>query len=78
VIKTYDSFYAFSSKQEILIIKKKFERYLFIDNVIEKVGGHTLTYHQKGIVTSQHGSSMELNIIFFNDPKCYSKLLDSI
>jgi len=51
---------------------------LFIDNIIEKVGGNSLRFHAKGIVTSQNGFSMELNIIQFADPKCQSRMLDSI
>lgn len=59
-------------------MKKKFDRYLFIDNIMEKIGGNTLKLHSKGIVTSHSGNSMEVNVILFNDPKCYSKLLDNI
>ena len=51
---------------------------MFIDNIMEKIGGNTLKLHPKGIVTSHSGSSMEVNVILFNDPKCYSKLLDNI
>lgn len=45
---------------------------------MEKVGGNTLMLHSNGIVTSHNGSSMEVNIILFNDPKCNSKLLDHV
>lgn len=59
-------------------MKKKFDRYLFIDNVMEKISGNSLKLHSQGIVTSHSGNSMEVNVILFNDPKCHSKLLDNI
>ncbi len=77
-IVAFDNYYCILIKHEILILKKKFDRYLFIDNVMEKIGGNTLKLHPKGIVTSHSGTSMEVNVIIFNDPKCYSKLLDNI
>lgn len=77
-IVSYDNFYCIVGTQEIIITKKKFERYLFIDNVIEKVGGNSLKFHSRGIVTSQNGLSMELNIVQFADPKCHNRMLDNI
>lgn len=77
-IETFDKYYCVCSPQEILIIKKKFDRYLFLDNIVEKNGGNSLKIHSKGVVTSQNGNSMELNMMFFGDPKCQSKLLDSL
>jgi hypothetical protein len=59
-------------------MKKKFDKYLFIDNIMEKIHGNTLKLNQKGIVTSHSGSYMEINVIQFADPKCASRILDSI
>jgi hypothetical protein len=77
-IMAFDLYYCIVLKHDILILKKKFHRYLFIDNVNEKMGKNTLKLHQKALVTTHSGSSMEINIILFNDPNCYSKLLDNI
>ena len=77
-IKTIGNFFCLVNQQEILIFKKKFDRYLFIDNVLEKIGENHFKFHFPGIVTSQSSTSMELSVLLFSDPKCFSKMLDSI
>ena len=73
-----DSFYCIETKMEIFILKKKFKKYLFIDNVLEKIHDHTLKLHQNAIVSSYGKDSMELSVIQFGDPKCISRILDTI
>ncbi len=77
-IMAFDDYYCLVLKHDVLILKKKFQRYLFIDNVMEKTGKNVLKLHQNSIITTHSGNSMELNVILFGDPKCYSKLLDNI
>ena len=73
-----DGFYCIETKREIFILKKKFKKYLFIDNVMEKIHDHTLRLNQGGIVSSYGKDSMELSVVQFGDPKCVSRILDTI
>jgi hypothetical protein len=45
---------------------------------MEKIHDHNLKLNQGGIVTSYGDNSMELSVILFGDPKCNSKILDTI
>ena len=77
-IECFDSYYCIQTKHEILILKKKFKKYLFIDNVMEKIHNHNLRLNHGAVVTSYGENSMELSVIQFGDPKCSSKILDTI
>ena len=74
----FDGFYCIETKHEILILKKKFKKYLFIDNVMEKIHEHNLRLNSGAIISSYGNNSMELSVIQFGDPKCVSKILDTI
>jgi hypothetical protein len=62
----------------VLILKKKFKKYLFIDNVMENIHGCNLKINPGAIISSYNNTAMELSIIQFGDPKCVSKMLDTI
>ena len=45
---------------------------------MEKIHDHNLRFNQGAIVSSYGKNAMELSVIQFGDPKCYSKILDTI
>ena len=73
-----DGYYCIETKKEIFILRKKFKKYLFIDNILENIHDHTLKFNQGGIVSSYGKGSMELSVVHFGDPKCISRILDTI
>ena len=61
-----------------MILKKKFKKYLFIDNVMENLNGCNLRINPGAVISSYNNTDMELSVIQFGDPKCFSKILDTI
>jgi hypothetical protein len=45
---------------------------------MEKIHDHNLRFNQGAIVSSYGKNAMELSVIQFGDPKCFSKILDTI
>jgi hypothetical protein len=45
---------------------------------MEKIHNHNLRLNQGAVVTSYGENTMELSVIQFGDPKCSSKILDTI
>lgn len=78
LIWSIEGYYCIQTKHEILILRKKFKKYLFIDNVMEKIHDHSLKLNQGAIVSSYGSNIMELSVIQFGDPKCNSRILDTI
>lgn len=74
----FDFFYCIETKFEILILKKKFKKYLFIDNVMENLNGCNLHINPGAVISSHNHNHMELSVVSFGDPKCFSRILDSI
>ena len=62
----------------MLILKKKFKKYLFIDNVMENLNDCNLRINPGAVISSHNEQVMELSVIQFGDPKCVSKILDTI
>ena len=59
-------------------MKKKFKKYLFIDNVMENLNDCNLKINPGAVISSHNNNVMELSVIQFGDPKCVSKILDTI
>jgi hypothetical protein len=77
-IWNFDTYYCIETKFEVLILKKKFKKYLFIDNVMENLNDCNLRINPGAVISSYNEMVMELSVIQFGDPKCYSKILDTI
>ena len=45
---------------------------------MENINGCNLKINPGGVISSHNEALMELSIIQFGDPKCYSKILDTI
>ena len=45
---------------------------------MEKIHEHNLRLNSGAIISSYGNNSMELSVIQFGDPKCVSKILDTI
>ena len=59
-------------------MKKKFKKYLFIDNVMENLNDCNLKINPGAVISSHNNNVMELSVIQFGDPKCVSRILDTI
>ena len=64
--------------KEVLILKKKFDKYMFLDNMMEKINGYSVYLNSKGLIASVGPKLMELNCVHFGDPKCQSRICDTI
>ena len=63
---------------EVVILKKKFDKYMFLDTMAEIMGGFKVRLSTKGMVSSIGEKLLELNCIQFSDPKCASRICDII
>ena len=77
-IKNVGDYYCLQMSSEILILKKKFEKYMLIDNMSEMLNDYKVKLGSKGIVVSIGSKLLELNCISFGYPKCKSRICDII
>lgn len=63
---------------EVAVVKKKFDKYMFLDTMAEVMNGFKIRLGSKGMVSSIGPKLLELNCIQFADPKCVSRICDII
>jgi hypothetical protein len=61
-----------------LVLRKKFEKYMLLDNMVEIMSGFEIKLNKKGLVASMGEKLLELSCVQFSDPKCSLKILDVI
>ena len=61
-----------------MVLKKKFDKYMFLDTMAEMMNGYKVKLGSKGMVSSIGSKLLELNVIQFADPKCASRICDII
>lgn len=71
-------YYCLQMPSEVVVLKKKFDKYMFLDTMAEIMGGFKVRLSSKGMVCSIGSKLLELNCIQFADPKCASRICDII
>lgn len=63
---------------EVLVMKKKFDKYMIMDNMMEKIKNFKIFLNTRGIIASVGPKEIELNCVQLGDPKCSSRICDII
>ena len=78
IIHEIEGYICIEANFEIVVIKKKFNTYLQLDTLMQKINGKHLYLSEEGMICSISANSFSINEIKLNDPKCECKLLDEI